>query len=46
MRASFFASAGLDRARRKSSTDKRVFFVGPAAVWHCKIVGVDLINVK
>jgi len=29
--ASFFASAGLDRTRRRSSTDKRDFRVGPAA---------------
>lgn len=35
IRASILASAGLDSARRKSSTDNRVFFDGPPAVWHC-----------
>ena len=33
--ASFFASAGLDRTRRRSSTDRRDFREGPAAAWHC-----------
>ena len=36
--ASFFASAGLDRTRRRSSTDKRDFRVGPAADWHCSLL--------
>ena len=36
--ASFFASAGLDRTRRRSSTDKRDFRVGPAADWHCTLL--------
>ena len=36
--ASFFASAGLDRTRRRSSTDKRDFREGPAAVWHCALL--------
>ena len=32
--ASFFPSAGLDRTRRRSSTDRRDFREGPAAAWH------------
>lgn len=35
IRASFFASAGLDKARRRSSTDSRAFFDELPAVWHC-----------
>jgi len=33
-RANFFASAGFERARRRSSTDRRDFRDGPAACWH------------
>lgn len=32
IRASFFASAGRDNARRKSSMDNRPFFPGASAV--------------
>ena len=35
IRASFLASAGRDRARRRSSMASRVFRCDPPAVWHC-----------
>lgn len=42
--ASFFASAGLDRTRRRSSTDKRDFREGPAAAWHCFVESFEKQN--
>ena len=36
IRASFFASAVRESARRTSSIERRDFFPPPDAVWHCQ----------